>query len=103
MNTDVYNAARSGPLRVLGADFRDRLVDIAVETYPIEYALGSVPQKAEWRRRIIERSEKDFGNPVLIWIAMWFAGYLIEKLIEWLISRRENQHWMEGYAHAKEG
>jgi hypothetical protein len=103
MNDDIHAAARSGPLKALRARFRARLVDIAVETYPIEYASGSGPQKAEWRRRIIERSEKEFGNPLLIWLATWAAGILIEKLIEWIISRRENQHWIEGYAHAPKG
>ena len=88
---------RRGPMRLaLHGPLRDRLVEMAVEEWPV----GCDPDRIEevLRARMGMRLREQYGSVVAIILLSALANIVVRLVLEWWFSRESHQVLMYGWA-----
>lgn len=96
-----YIIARGGILVRAHPGFRDRLIDLAIEEFPV----GASPVEAAdlLRARLCARIRREHGSVVATLLIGLLVNLIVRLVIEWWLSSRSHRILMEGWqAHALE-
>lgn len=94
----AFVASRGGSRMRMHGPIRDRLVEMAVEEWPIGASDEHVEEvlQARLRRRVRER----YGSVIAMFLISVLVNQLVRLIIEWWRNRNSHKVLMEGWARS---
>lgn len=90
------HVARRGGLRLaVHARLRDRLVDMAIEEFPVTAAPINVEDVL--RARMAVRLRREYGSVVAMFLISVLVNAIVRIVIEWWFQRPSHRILMEGW------
>ena len=93
-----YVARKGGARLAMHGGVRDRLVEMAVEEFPLD---APVDMKEEvLRARLRVRVRKEYGSIIATILIGVMINVIVKLITEWWFSRNSHRVLMEGWTHA---
>ena len=93
-----YVARKGGARLAMHGGVRDRLVEMAVEEFPLD---APVDMKEEvLRARLRVRVRKEYGSVVAMILIGVLVNVITRLVLEWWFNRNSHRVLMEGWTHA---